>query len=479
MVMTAQNKSPQNPGLQHIRAGNAALQQGKSGLALAHYIEATKKSPENHHYKIHLCEFLKNIKFPNYESTMQEVILGLLQTDNLDYQCLWQAWLSLLIKDPDLTDFQNIMHGQNYDTGGLEKSLNNEYLIIGIKKLFCVDIKFERALQTIKNLIDNNKIKSEKFIDAFNAYNQRTENMLSNEEDFILDYKIDDTIPSLSKIKNKTSQDVQNQYEHSPYPRWTSYHLMPTAKSEQQNYDHLIAGCGTGFSTCMTSMLKPHARITAIDLSRASLTYARQKATELNLIDNIDFYQADILDLSNLDKKFSIIECSGVLHHMKDPLEGWRCLIEKLTPDGKMHIGLYSELGRADVVAARQFIKEQKFKTTPTDIKLARQALADLPKNHPAQSIIRRRDFYNLSGCRDLIFHVQEHRFTIEEIENALKELGLTFDGFNLDNASMTQQYRAAYPDDPQMKNLTHWHQFEQNNPDSFRGMYQFWCHLA
>ena len=36
--------------------------------------------------------------------------------------------------------------------------------------------------------------------------------------------------------------------------------------------------------------------------------------------------QADILNLNKLERQFDIIESSGVLHHMDEPLTGWRVL---------------------------------------------------------------------------------------------------------------------------------------------------------
>ena len=45
--------------------------------------------------------------------------------------------------------------------------------------------------------------------------------------------------------------------------------------------------------------------------------------------------------------------------------------------------------------------------------------------------VIHNFDFYSTSGTRDLIFHVQEHRFTIPEISKILKDLNLEFIGFS------------------------------------------------
>ena len=40
--------------------------------------------------------------------------------------------------------------------------------------------------------------------------------------------------------------------------------------------------------------------------------------------------QGDILKLNQLEKQFDIIESAGVLHHMDDPLAGWKVLVDRL-----------------------------------------------------------------------------------------------------------------------------------------------------
>ena len=65
-------------------------------------------------------------------------------------------------------------------------------------------------------------------------------------------------------------------------------------------------------------------KVLAIDLSSSSLSYAKRKTEELN-IQNIDYVQADILDLGKQDRQFDIVE-SVVLHHMDEPIVGWNKL---------------------------------------------------------------------------------------------------------------------------------------------------------
>ena len=93
-----------------------------------------------------------------------------------------------------------------------------------------------------------------------------------------------------------------------------------------------------------------------MDLSLASLAYAQRKSNELHLT-NIDYLQADILHLHQMGKEFDIIESTGVLHHMDEPMAGWRVLVDLLKPGGLMLIGLYSESARRHIVEIRKEIR--------------------------------------------------------------------------------------------------------------------------
>ena len=111
--------------------------------------------------------------------------------------------------------------------------------------------------------------------------------------------------------------------------------------------------------------------------------------------------------------------------------------------------------------------------TSETDIKKFRQSLIESQdKNH--KLLASSNDFFSLSTLRDLIFHVQEHRFTLLQIKNCLNKLGLKFCGFQ--NKDIVSNFRKYHYKEEDIYNLALWHQYEKNNPRTFSGMYQFWC---
>ena len=75
------------------------------------------------------------------------------------------------------------------------------------------------------------------------------------------------------------------------------------------------------------------------------------------------------------ERAFDVITASGVLHHLADPFAAWRVLLSLLRPGGLMFLGLYSEIARREIVAARDFIAERRFCPTADDIRRCRQEL--------------------------------------------------------------------------------------------------------
>ncbi len=305
-----------------------------------------------------------------------------------------------------------------------------------------------------------------------------------------LENELKSNLPKLQKITDHISSKVRNQYEGSPYPRWvqTGLNSKPSTFSkinkilrlklfdkkilEIKKPTILIAGCGTGQQSINVASNYENAKILALDLSLSSLAYAKRKTKELG-INNIEYMQADILNLEKLNKKFDIVICSGVLHHMDNPINGWKSLKNCLKDGGLMNIGLYSEYARKHIIKIREEINKLNINSNDHTIKEFRRNLMNSSELHH-KKIKRSNNFYSLSEIRDLIFHVQEHRFTIPEIKQCLNELNLNFCGFDSDE--VIKNFKQIYFKDDDLYNLDKWHQFEESNQDTFIKMYQFWC---
>ncbi|MBI5430530.1 MAG: tetratricopeptide repeat protein [Nitrosomonadales bacterium] len=298
-------------------------------------------------------------------------------------------------------------------------------------------------------------------------------------------------IPRLTGIDDGVSLQVRSMYEENPYPRWIR--TAPAAPARtidevlRQNFpltrfksleavthpEILIAGCGTGQHSIQTAQRFRGAKLLAIDLSLSSISYAQRKSQELGLT-NIEYAQADIIKLGSLGRSFDLIESAGVLHHLADPYAGWRVLLSLLRPGGVMKIALYSEAARQGIVRARAFIAEHGYGSTAGDIRQCRQQLLDSYDEATLESVFTTTDFYSTSACRDLLFHVQEHRMTIAGIAAFLREDKLQFLGFE-NEPGLVYAYRRRFPEDHAATSLANWQIYENENPGAFIGMYQFW----
>jgi len=298
------------------------------------------------------------------------------------------------------------------------------------------------------------------------------------------------SIPRLGAIDDEVSLRVQRQYEESPYPRWvrlpsnpqpTTFEaqvralfpaIAPPARGPGGMTEVLVAGCGTGQESMDLAQNLTQARVLAIDLSLASLAYAKRKTMESG-IGNIEYAQADILSFES-PRAFDFISSVGVLHHLRDPIAGWRRLVAALRPGGIMQVGLYSELGRRGLEPARALIARNGWKADPGGIRHGREAILSDPQ---FASIATLRDMYGLHECRDLLFHVQEHRYRLDQVKSIVDSLGLETLGLAVP-ALVAQAFYSRFGPG-HTGDFGAWDQFERANPDTFSGMYVIWLRKA
>ena len=293
------------------------------------------------------------------------------------------------------------------------------------------------------------------------------------------------SIPRLGAISDEASLRVQRQYEQSPYPRWVRLaaaqpiafdvqvralfpEIAPAALAPGAVTEVLVAGCGTGQESMEIAQGIASSRVLAIDLSLASLAYAKRKAIEAGVA-NVEYAQADILAFES-PRAFDFVSSVGVLHHLRDPLEGWRRLAALVKPGGFMQVGLYSELWRRDLEPARALIAKRGWKAEPGDIRRARSEILSSPEFARVAAL---RDMYGLNECRDLLFHVEEHRYRLSQVKAMAESLGLKPLGLAVPGPvarAFHARFGAARAND-----LDAWDEYERAHPETFSGMYVLW----
>jgi SAM-dependent methyltransferase len=299
------------------------------------------------------------------------------------------------------------------------------------------------------------------------------------------------TIACLTPIADGVTAQVRQQYEENPYPRWASLaappwptllldehlrRLFPSAPfrpiGHEDTIDILVAGCGTGRHVLELAQTYRGAKVLAVDLSLSSLAHAKRR-TPQRLADKIEFAQADLMALGSLSRGFDLINATGVFHHMPDPWAGWREIVKLMKPDGVMQVGLYSAHARRDIVTARQIIAERGYRATADDIRRLRHDLTASGENF---TFMRLDDYFTVSTCRDLLFHVHEVQTTIPEIKAFLAANGLRFIGFDFGALEGQEHYRNLFARNGwSLSDLDRWDAFERAQPQLFAGMYVFW----
>ena len=216
----------------------------------------------------------------------------------------------------------------NFIISFAEQSFLNEYLF------FQTDDEI-KIIHDLKKKVENDKNINELEISILGCYlplntskiiedklnNYSSKNVLFNDliqiqiKDTLKEKDIQKSINSFDIISDKISNKVRNQYEENPYPRWRYADISPknsflsilnnnikpnkiTTKNENFKRNVLIAGCGTGQQLVHKASYE-NVNILAVDLSLASLSFAKRKMQELKHT-NIEFLHGDILNLKKI-----------------------------------------------------------------------------------------------------------------------------------------------------------------------------------
>ncbi len=299
-----------------------------------------------------------------------------------------------------------------------------------------------------------------------------------------------DNLGRLTAVTDPTSRRVADQYTKDPYPRWLSLQAPEPGGAKDRMRVHftadelavidgrcdvLIAGAGTGRQAVQSAIgYGSGSQVLAIDLSAPSLAYGARMADALGVA-NLRFAIGDIQCLDEIDSRFDVIECVGVLHHMVDPYAGWRALLGRLRPGGLMLIGLYSAISRRVIRAQSENPDWPGPNADDDGLRAYRRRLMQGGFGEDAFALTKTIDFFTKSGFRDLALHVSERTCAIPEIGDFMTAQGLEFHGFSLPDDTL-RAYADAFPGDGPPGTLEHWWAFEQANPRTFSGMYLFWC---
>lgn len=188
----------------------------------------------------------------------------------------------------------------------------------------------------------------------------------------------------------------------------------------------LVAGCGTN-QAAVIAYTNPTAKVTAIDVSNASLQHHRDLKDRYDL-QNLELHRLPIEQVASLDRDFDLIITTGVLHHLADPAAGMRALGRQLRPDGVLAVMLYANYGRAGVQIMQSVFRDLGLGQTPESLAVVRDAIAHLGPRHPLMSYLSMApDLDDDAGLVDTFLHGREQAYTIDECRDLVESCGLAF----------------------------------------------------
>ena len=163
-------------------------------------------------------------------------------------------------------------------------------------------------------------------------------------------------------------------------------YLNEIDKSMSNELEVLDVGCGTGLVSNTFATLYPDSQFTGIDFSD-SINYAKEMAKDLG-IKNTKWIKGDFLKVK-IEKKYDVVICCGVLHHIPQYEKALEKLKQCLKPGGILLIALYNPLGKI-----LKHIKKINY-NSPT--------LFEDQENNPFELSFTKRAVLNM--CSDLTFH--------------------------------------------------------------------------
>jgi len=209
--------------------------------------------------------------------------------------------------------------------------------------------------------------------------------------------------------------------------------LWPRGRPQRQ-LKILVPGCGT-VQAAYTAYMSPEDDVIGLDLSEASLAHERYLQERHDLA-NLKLFKGNLLEVSDLGHQFDVIICTGVLHHMEDPVAGLSALRDVIAEDGVMVLMLYGRTVRTGVYMLQDAFRRMRIGQTPDGVAQVRRIISELPSRHYAQEYIRAAaELKDDAAIVDTFLHPQDRAYTVPQALELVEGCGLTFQNW-VDNNS-------------------------------------------
>jgi len=204
------------------------------------------------------------------------------------------------------------------------------------------------------------------------------------------------------------------------------YHLLWPHRRYRADLAILVAGCGT-WQAAKYAVCRPDARIVGIDVSATSIACTEALKRKYGLT-NLEIRQLPLEEVGGLGRRFDLIVCSGVLHHLVDPDAGLRALRSVLKDDGAMHLMVYAPFGRIGAQMLQEYCRTLGIGTSDGEIHDLVVTLEALPQQHPLVSLLRgSRDARNADALADALLNPRDRSYSVTQLFDTLHRTGLSF----------------------------------------------------
>lgn len=201
-------------------------------------------------------------------------------------------------------------------------------------------------------------------------------------------------------------------------------------RSKNDKLNILVAGCGTVQASIIAAQNK-NCFVTGIDISEKSIEIQKNNAKNLS---NIELLESSILEY-NTDQMFDLIVCTGVLHHVEDPVNNINHMTNMLKDTGVMCIMLYNYTGRHGVYQIQKLVKMLKLENNLTGARQLAEIIDKLPEDHSVKKYIERtQEVDYLENFMDTFFNPYDRPYTIFDVKELVDQTNLEFyDWLNMD----------------------------------------------
>jgi SAM-dependent methyltransferase len=205
-----------------------------------------------------------------------------------------------------------------------------------------------------------------------------------------------------------------------------AHHLLWPKRSPDSVGSILVAGCGTS-QAARHALRSRHVDVVGIDVSPTSIEHT-DRLVRRHDIANLTTHLLPIEDVASLGRRFDHVVCTGVLHHLADPLVGLRALRDVLAPGGAVTLMVYAPYGRTGVSLIQEYCRRLGVTTGADEIAALVATLRELPNGHPLSRLLREtRDFHDDDALADALLNPRERTYDVPELLALLDDAGLRF----------------------------------------------------